>query len=177
MPQCPAEGENGNVGGREKAMLKEHQEKILGLLAELELNMRDLYLLFADRFPKYKDLWADISQQETNHADGINKLSLLAGEDRVLFDEKITKTYTVKMFISSIQEALAKTKSGKMTLVNALSVSHDFEQAILEKGFYNFFAGQDDETRTLIRQIKEETLDHQMKMKNAWEQERKSASS
>jgi len=29
----------------------------------------------------------------------------------------------------------------------------------------------------MIRQIKEETLDHQMKMKNAWEQERKSASS
>jgi hypothetical protein len=100
-------------------------------------------------------------------------LRLLAGENRVLFDEKITKTYTVKMFISSIQEALARAKSGKMTLINALSISHDFEQAILEKGFYNFFAAQDDETRTVIRQIKEETLDHQLKMKNAWEQEKK----
>lgn len=158
-------------------MLKEHQEKILGLLEELELSMCDLYLLFADRFPKYADLWIATSRQENNHADGIKKLHLLAGEDRVLFDEKLTKTYTVKMFISSIQEAQTRTKSGKMTLINALSVSHDFEQAILEKGFYNFFSGQDDETRTVIRQIKEETLDHQMKMKNAWEQERKSDSS
>ncbi|HOG12979.1 MAG: hypothetical protein PHW80_08860 [Smithellaceae bacterium] len=156
-------------------MLKDYQEKILELLEELELNMCNLYLLFADRFPKYRDLWADISRQETSHADGIKKLHLLAGEDRVLFDEKLTKTYTVKMFITSIQEAQTRTKSGKMSLINALSVSHDFEQAVLEKGFYNFFSGQDDETRTVIRQIKEETLDHQMKMKNAWEQERKSA--
>ncbi len=158
-------------------MLKDYQQTILELLAQLELNMRDLYLLFAERFPKYGDLWSSVSLQENNHADGIKKLRLLAGEDRVLFDEKTTKTYTVKMFISSIQEALTRTKSGKMTLINALSVSHDFEQAILEKGFYNFFSGQDDETRTLIRQIKEETLDHQMKMKNAWEQERKSSAS
>jgi len=63
-----------------------------------------------------------------------------------------------------------------MSLINALSVSHDFEQAILEKGFYNFFSGQDDETRAVIRKITEETLDHQMKMKKAWEQERKAAS-
>lgn len=158
-------------------MLKEHQEKILELLEQLELSMCDLYLLFANRFPKYGDLWVTISRQESNHADGIKKLHLLAGEDRVLFDEKITKTYTVKMFISSIQEALARAKSGKMTLINALSISHDFEQAILEKGFYNFFSGQDDETRTVIRQIKEETLDHQLKMKNAWEQEKKPAPS
>lgn len=156
-------------------MLQEHQEKILELLEQLELNMRDLYLLFADRFPKYADLWKVTSRQETDHADGIKKLRLLAGEKRVLFDEKLTKTYTVKMFISGVQEALARTKTGKMTLINALSVSHDFELAILEKGFYNFFYGQDDETRTVIGKIKEETLDHQMKMKNAWEQERKSA--
>ena len=154
-------------------MLKEHQEKILELLEQLELNMCDLYLLFADRFPKYADLLTTVARQETDHADGNKKLHLLAGDDRVLFDEKITKTYTVKMFISSIQEALARAKSGKMSLINALSVSHDFEQAILEKGFYNFFSGQDDETRAVIRKITEETLDHQMKMKNAWEQEKK----
>jgi len=154
-------------------MLKEHQEKILELLEQLELNMCDLYLLFADRFPKYADLLTTVARQETDHADGIKKLHLLAGDDRVLFDEKITKTYTVKMFISSIQEALARAKSGKMSLINALSLSHDFELAILEKGFYNFFSGQDDETRAVIRKITEETLDHQMKMKNAWEQEKK----
>jgi hypothetical protein len=158
-------------------MLKEYQEKILELLGQLELAMADLYALFAKTFPKYSDLWTDVSKQEINHADRIKKLFTLAEEDRVLFDEKTTKTYTVKMFISSIQEAQSRAGAGKMTLINALSISHDFELAILEKGFYNFFSGKDIETSKLIESIKEETQDHQAKMKKAWEQERKAASS
>lgn len=154
-------------------MLKEYQGKILELLGQLELAMADLYTLFAKTFPKYGDLWTDVSRQETDHADGIKKLRLLAGEDRVQFDEKLTKTYTVKMFISSIEEARSRASTGKMTLINALSISHDFEQAIIEKGFYNFFSGKDGETSKLIESIKEETQDHQAKMKKAWDEERK----
>jgi ferritin-like protein len=59
--------------------------------------------------------------------------------------------------------------------MNALSISRDLEQSIIEKEFYNYFAGKDSETRILINSIKEDTLDHQSMVRNAWEEERKIA--
>jgi len=44
--------------------LKDYQERLLELLEQLESGMSDLYKLFAEKFPKYADLWTSLSQQE-----------------------------------------------------------------------------------------------------------------
>lgn len=42
--------------------LKDYQERLLELLQQLELDMSGLYKLFAEKFPKYADLWATLSE-------------------------------------------------------------------------------------------------------------------
>ena len=157
-------------------MLKDYQEKILELFVQLELDMSGLYRLFAVKFPKYEKLWTTLAQQELDHAERVKKLWSLAQKNKVVFDEKLTKTYTVKRVLDSVKDAYVKAKADKMNLMTALSVSRDFEQSIIEKEFYNFFTGKDPETRVLIHRIKGEMLGHQALLKNAWEEERKTAS-
>jgi hypothetical protein len=154
-------------------LLKDYQEKILELFVQLELDMSGLYSLFAVKFPKYENLWATLSQQELDHAERVKKLWFLASKNKIVFEEKLTKTYTVKRVLDSVKDAYANAKADKMNLMTALSVSRDFEQSIIEKEFYNFFTGKDPETRALINSIKGETLVHQSMLKNAWEEERK----
>ena len=156
-------------------MLKEYQETILQLLCQLELDVSNLYKLFAEKFPKYKELWNTLSQQEIEHADRVKMLYDLAKENRVFFDEKLTRTYTVKRVLEIIKETHAKTVAGQVNIMNALSISRDLEQSIIEKEFYNYFAGKDSDTTMLINSIKKDTLEHQSMVKNAWEEERKIA--
>jgi len=154
-------------------LLQDHQHKILDLLEQLELEMGGLYKLFADKFPKYRDLWLQLSQQEAEHATWVAQLHDLAREEKVHFDEKLTRTYTVSKVLEILKEARSKTQGNKITLINALSISRDLEQSILEREFYNFFSGKDAVTSSLIRKFKIETLEHQNRLKDAWEKERK----
>jgi hypothetical protein len=156
-------------------MLKEYQETILQLLGQLELDVSNLYKIFGEKFPKYKALWDTLSQEEIEHADRVKMLYDLAKENKVIFDEKLTKTYTVKKVLEIIKDAQVKTLAGQINIINALSISRDLEQSIIEKEFYNYFAGKDSETRMLINSIKKDTLDHQSMVRNAWEEERKIA--
>ncbi len=156
-------------------VLKDYQERLLELLEQLELDMSNLYKLLAEKFPKYADLWATLSEQEILHAKWVKELSVLAKDEKVVFDEKVTRTYTVKKVLEMIQDTYAKTQANKISLMSALSICRDFEQSILEKEFYNYFITKDPDARALINQIRTETLDHQVRVKKAWEEERKVA--
>ena len=156
-------------------VLKDYQERLLELLEQLELDMSNLYKLFAEKFPKYADLWATLSEQEILHAKWVKELSDMAKDEKVVFDEKVTRTYTVKKVLEMIQDTYAKTQANKISLIAALSICRDFEQSILEKEFYNYFITKDPDARVLISQIRTETLDHQTSVKKAWEEERKVA--
>ncbi|MDD4240768.1 MAG: hypothetical protein PHG54_04995 [Smithellaceae bacterium] len=154
-------------------MLQDYQNKILDLLEQLESEMGALYKLFADKFPKYRDLWITMAAQEAQHAAWVAQLHALARDGKVYFDEKLTRTYTVSKVLDIIKEAQSKTRENKITLINALSISRDLEQSILEREFYNYFSGKDAATGSLIRKFKIETIEHQNQLKDAWEKERK----
>ena len=154
-------------------MLKDYQEKIIELLGQLELDMSNLYNLFAEKFPKYKELWLMLSQQENIHAEHIKKLHSFVQDNRIIFDEKMTKTYTVKKVLEVIKDVHTKAESNKLTLLNALSMGRDLEESLIEKKFFDYFMGTDPESKALINKIKEDTLEHHSKLKSAWEEERK----
>lgn len=154
-------------------MLKDYQIKIIDLMAQMELSISELYELFAEKFPKYENLWIELSKQEVQHADWVKQLQSMAGENRVFFDEKLTKSYSVQKVLEIIKATYANAKDDKLTLINALSVSRDLEQSVLEREFYNYFTGRDAEVKMIINNIRKETIDHQTKLRNAWEEERK----
>ncbi|MEE9911231.1 MAG: hypothetical protein K4571_05860 [Deltaproteobacteria bacterium] len=156
-------------------MLKDYQEQLLKLLEQLEISMSNLYKLFVEKYPQYKELWIYMSQQEMEHAGAVKKLTLMAQDGKLFFDEKLTRTYTVKKVLDTVKETYAQAESNQLSLIGALSVSRDFEQSILEKEFYNYFSGNDPDVRILLHRLKQETMEHQSRVKDAWEQERKIA--
>jgi len=153
-------------------MLKEYQKTIIELLGQLELEIANLYKLFSIKFPKYKDMWIKMSKMEITHANKLKELDALSKNNRVVFDEKLTKTYTVKTVIEIVKDLHARADANKLTLMEALSHSRDLEESIIEKHFYDYFAGRDPDAKIFIHDIKDETHEHQSELKNIWEKER-----
>ena len=153
-------------------MLKDYQKKIIDLLEQLETRMADLYRLFAVKYPRRKDLWDLLVAEETRHAEYIRNLRTLVDEGKVIFDEKMTKIYTVQTFIDNVKNIYAEVEAGKVPLAKALIVSNDFEQSIIERKFYDYFILKDPALRAILNEIKTDTFQHSSKINKALQEEK-----
>ena len=153
-------------------MLKDYQKKILELLEQLELEMAGLYKLFANKFSSRGDLWIALAQEETGHADKVKKLRSFIDEGKAAFDEKMTKTYTVQLFIDNIKKVYTDAQTNNMPLLKALALSYDFEQSIIEKKLYDYFISSDSDVKIIINDIREDTSNHSSKIKKIMEEEK-----
>jgi LPS O-antigen subunit length determinant protein (WzzB/FepE family) len=153
-------------------MLKDYQKELLILLEQCELEISNLYKLFAEKFPSHKTLWKSMLEEEINHAAYLNKFSSLAEEGKISFGEKTTKTYTVKAIIDDMKTRYQKAQANQYTLLNALSFSLNLEESIIEKKFYDYFFSNDSDITTMINKIKKETFEHRSKIKKSLEKEK-----
>lgn len=154
-------------------MMQDYQKIFLEHLEKLELEISSLYKLFAQKFPTHKQLWEQMSNEEISHASHIKKLSSLTEEGKVFFDERKTKTYTIKTVSDAVKSTYQKVESGQLTLLNALVYSINLEDSIIESKFYDYFSTSNHNINATINKIKQETREHAQKMKKALEEEKK----
>jgi hypothetical protein len=128
-------------------MLKDYQKELSIPLEQCELEIYNLYKLFAEKFPSHRELWNGMLEEEINHATYLKKLSSLAEEGKISFAEK--------------------TEANQYTLVTVLSFSLNLEQSIIENKFYDYFSSSDRDAIMMINNIKEETLIHASKRKKS----------
>jgi hypothetical protein len=154
--------------------MTDYQNTFLELLENLELDISNLYKLFAQKFPAHKQLWEELGDDEVQHASYIKKLASFVQQRLVLLDEKTTKSLTIKIVSDGIKSTYQQTQDNKLTSVNALAYSLSLEDSILEKKFYDYFTTHDQGVAYIINKIKRETSQHYQKVKNALEEEKKS---
>lgn len=153
-------------------MLRDYQQKIIELLAELEEEISRLYRLFAARFPARAEMWNGMAEEEMRHVGYVRELLFHINEKKAFFDEKTTKTYTVKTFVDNIREMQGKAEKNEFSILNALSISHDLEQSVIERRFYEYFQSDDQTVKRLLKQLREETYMHLTRVRIAWEEEK-----
>jgi hypothetical protein len=154
--------------------MTDYQNTFLELLENLELDISNLYKLFAQKFPAHKQLWDELSDEEVQHASYIKKLASFVQQGLVLLDTKTTKTITVKIVSDGIKSTYQQTQDNKLTTINALAYALSLEDSILEKKFYDYFTTRDQNVAFIINKIKRETSQHYQKVKNALEEAKKS---
>ena len=152
----------------------DYQNAFLELLENLELDISNLYKLFAQKFPAHKQLWDELSEDEVQHASYIKQLASFIQQGLVLFDEKTTKTFTIKTVRDAVKSTYQQTQANKLTAINALVYSLSLEDSILEKKLYDYFTTHDQSVADIINKIKLETKEHHQKVKNALEEAKKS---
>lgn len=157
-------------------MLKEYQEKIIGLLIELEHEISILYRICAGKYETAFDLWNTMADEEAEHAQKVGELMSFAKEKKAIFDEKMTKTYTIRTVIDNIRDMQNRVESGEYTLLKMLSLSYDLEQSIIERRFYQYFVSDDQMVKLIIKKLIGETYEHMSRIRKAWEDEKSRSS-
>jgi rubrerythrin len=157
-------------------MLRDYQQRIIDSLAELEEEISRLYRLFAARFPTHAEMWSGMAEEEMRHVGYVRELLHHINDKKALFDEMTTKTYTIKTFLDNVREKQEKTEKNEYSVLNALSISHDLEQSLIERRFYEYFQSDDQTVKRLLKQLREETYQHLTRVRTAWEEEKAKSS-
>jgi rubrerythrin len=120
-------------------MLKDQQIKTLMLACELEKSLADLYVLFGERHPDLKDLWALLIREEHGHAEAIRRLYQMTYEGRCSFDEGSIKPDAIQSIIDYVKETIEAARRGQFSAVRTVSIVYDLEKSLIEKDIFSHF--------------------------------------
>ena len=139
--------------------LKDYQQKILDLLKEKELALSELYKELSEKFYQHEEFWNNLSEEKLYRLQQIEELCEQAKQEKMGFDEKNTKTYTLYTFMGSIQDIKDQLRNNELNEIKALSLCHDLENSILERRVYEYFIPYNDKQRTELNKLKSDIND------------------
>ena len=153
---------------RKTMKIAKEPDVILGALKDHELALADLYNVYAEAFPECKDLWAELSREEIQHADWLDTL-----QDRI---EDSSEDFVVERFpiaaiehsIGYVQQLAARAHRPDFTLINALSTALQLEKALLENKYFEVLEGDSEKTRHTLDLLAQSTRIHYEKLHTAW---------
>jgi hypothetical protein len=103
-----------------------------------ELDMAELYLKFANRFPDMSGFWNTIVLEEKAHAEVINSLSTM----RQHHEFSLMPTFTaqgLRNALSFVSKLKQEAEAEDLSELKALTIAINMEQCTLESNFFDMF--------------------------------------
>ena len=150
--------------------IAESPVELLEALKEHELAIANLYEVYADVFPECRDFWIDLSKDELQHANWIDALyAKIKNSDEDFVAERF-RIEPVKHSIEYVNQQAAGAYEPDFTLINALSTALQLEKALIEKKYFEVFAGDSAQTQRTLGLLADCTRTHHDKLHNLWQQ-------
>lgn len=140
--------------------LKDHEVKLLELMAELEGKMALLYCELAKTVPGFSGLWNRLEREELQHRKWVLQLKEAAEAGKVTFAEGRIRTYTVKTFLQYLEVQVERARKGSFTPEKALACARDLENSLLEKETFSHFSCEKPEHAKILKALSEACENH-----------------
>ncbi len=137
---------------------------ILDILEEMENFLSKYYGLCALTFPEDRDLWEDISQDETIHAQFVVNMRKILMNNPDVFEMGKTNLAVMKTYRKGIEDQFLRLKEGKILRRNSFFIARDLENSLMEHRFYEVLKGGNPEYQKMKNLIIEETENHYQKI-------------
>jgi len=147
-------------------------DKILEAMKDHELALAELYEVYADNFPEYKDFWTKFSREEYQHADWINTLQTRFEESPEDFVVERFAIEAVEHSTEYVKKQADTARQSDMLLINALSTAVHLEQALIEKKYFEVFEGDSMKTKRVLSLLAQSTEKHYEKLHAVWQEHR-----
>jgi len=143
---------------------RQRSRKILEMLAANEEAVARLYRMYADIFPKLRDFWSELAEEEIYHCRLIQKL-WTSKDDHVEINEDRFDTVLFLTSSNFLKEKLAQATVEEISIEDALSTALDIETGMLERGYFEVFEGNSSEFRKTMHALAAATIKHTNKIR------------
>jgi len=142
-------------------------ETVCEMLAQNEERLSKLYGVYAEKFPKYRNLWNGLAEEETEHAAWIRKLALWVKEGGIDINAERFNISAIRTFSNYIDKELTNAKTSNVSSINALVIASYIEDSIIEHNYFEVFEGDSLELRNTLIDLANETNKHRNIVKGA----------
>lgn len=112
------------------------QIQIIELLAQNEEVLVDLYKLYSQQYPEYKDFWESISNDEVQHAQWLRDLIGQINSGVLSFNPNRFNQQTVFESLHHGRQSLERARQAAMSAKEALALSLKIEKSLIESKFF-----------------------------------------
>ena len=152
--------------------LKENQIKTIEALANHEEAISELYRKYSDKFPDYEQFWLGLAEEEVLHAKWIRELRDDIEEGTVFFNEGRFNIVAIQTSLKYIRRQIVDSESQEISLIIALSLALDTEEALLERKYFEIFEGDSVRLKHVLQDLAEATDLHRDRIKKALKEEK-----
>jgi len=156
--------------------MKEVEPDVLEMLIGHELAIKQLYEVFAAKFKNRQEFWQSLARDEQGHADRLASLRSESTVNRWLLHESRLRPNAIKSSIGYVGRQVARVREGNFSLLQALSVARDLEDALLEKHFSKLSDSTSERFRLILMDLATETERHRKVLVEAIETEKRQSS-
>ena len=143
--------------------------EIVDMLADIEERVSRLYEIYAQKYPKYRDLWNDLVKEEEGHARLIRDLKRHVEKGTLRFNSDRCNKRAVGLVLDYVGERFNKARTREIDMRDAFFSALQIEKNVLEKDFCSFFEGESEELKKACATITDETSQHRNKIKEIFE--------
>ncbi|MCL5036153.1 MAG: hypothetical protein M1269_03445 [Chloroflexi bacterium] len=153
--------------------LTEEQDEILELLAGHEEAIASLYYEYAAIFPKYRDFWSELVEEEHEHAEWIRALKINIEEGTARFNTESFNADMINNSIKYLKKLRDHAINNKMYILEALKTAIDLETSFIEKKYFEVSKGNSDLFNSLLENLAKGTKEHIARLAEVWNEVKK----
>ena len=146
--------------------VQESRNKTVDMLIKNEETTALLYEAYAAKFPKERDFWNGLAEEEKAHASWIEKF-YNDKKDLIYFNDKRFKPEIFEISLNYMSEKLdeANDEDAKITHKEALSVALGLETGMIERGYFEVFEKDSAELKETLQDLSAATIKHTDKIR------------
>lgn len=145
--------------------VKPYQQKIIDLYIQQELKLAELYKLLSETVPALLPEFSAMAAEELNHAQWVEYLGRNATRGSVVFHEDNTRSYTLQAFLDHIAAAIKRVKETALNPQEALALSINMEDSLLERKVFDHFQGDSADVARVLKRLHTETAEQLAKVR------------
>lgn len=146
--------------------------QLLEALKTHEKEIARLYEVYAETFPVYRSFWIELSKEEIEHADWIERLQTRIENGSEDFVVERFPVAAIEHSIGYVTELVYKTEEADFQFIDALSEALHMEEALSESKYFEVLEGDSAETKRTLTLLASSSRKHYQKIKELWQENR-----
>ena len=145
----------------------------LQVLIGHEAAVGRLYQVFSEIFPTHEAFWRGLASEEQGHAGRLGELIADPAINDWLIRESGLRLQAIRSSIGYVESQIERAQEGRLTLLQALAVARDLENALIEEHFSKMSRSLHVAATPILLELAAETEGHRTMLASAIEVERR----
>jgi len=143
-------------------------EVILEAMKEHEQALARLYKVYASKFLEYKGFWTELSHEEVQHANWVDKLQTDIEDSTEDFIAERFPLGAIQLSTEFVKNQAIAADEPDFVFINALSTALRLEEALMENKYFEVIETDSAKTKHTLAMLARSTQEHYQRIRQLW---------